>query len=100
MKLPIFQKLLELQSGIANLNAWLGGFDPSSSLVLNYGDIPSFIPPSSIQNEDSVSEIWNVLYLMREGRIDEAQSALGAINQKWERMKSIVSDDMGTVTIQ
>lgn len=87
LKLPIFGKLSEIQAGVLELEIWLSGFDPSGYILLDYGDICSFIHPYTMKNELSVKEIWQALPLISEGRIDEAERVLNVVIQKWEDIR-------------
>ncbi len=100
LKLPLFHKLLEIQAGIAELQTWLSGFDPSGYVLLNYGEICSFIHPYTMKNERSVKEIWDMLSLVKEGLVNEAKSALNAITEKWEDIGRKASGDIDKSTIQ
>ncbi|HEX9830155.1 MAG TPA: hypothetical protein VGA94_00575 [Thermodesulfobacteriota bacterium] len=97
---PILQKLHAVQAGIQSLKAWLGGFDPSGYVVLNYGEICSFIHPYTMKNERSVNEIWQMLNLVKEGRLEEAQSVLNIMVEKWEDIKRKASGDIDKSTVQ
>lgn len=87
------EALKELSDNIANLENWLAGFDPKSFIILNYGEICTHIEPSSMKNEDSVTEIHNVLSLAGEGKIDEAQSALTYLISKWNEIRGAITGD-------
>ncbi len=100
LKLPIFHKLNEIQAEIVKLQTWLSGFDSSGYVLLNYGEICSFIHPYTMQNECSVKEIEQVLTLISKDQIDEAQSVLNVINQKWEDIRRKASGDIVKFTIQ
>jgi hypothetical protein len=99
-ELPIFQKLDEIQMGIIELEKWLSGFDPSGYVLLNYGEVSSFIHPYTLKNERSVKEMWDVLFLMGEGHIDKAQLTLNMIVEKWEDIRKKASGDISRSTIQ
>jgi hypothetical protein len=99
-RLPILQKLSKIRSGIDSLKAWLGGFDPSGYVVLNYGEICSFIHPYTMKNERSVNEMWQMLYLIKEDRFEEAQSVLSIIVEKWEDIRRKASGDIDKFTVQ
>jgi hypothetical protein len=100
LKSPHILDLSEVQTGIANLRAWLIGFDPSAYVVLNYGELCSFIHPYTMKNERSVKEIWDILSLIREGQIEEAQSMLSILVNKWEEIKRKASGDIDRFTVQ
>ncbi len=98
--MPIFQRLNEIQLGIVELERWFSGFDPSGYVLLNYGEVSSFIHPYTLKNERSVKEMWDVLSLLREGHIDNAQLALNVIVEKWEDIRKKASGDVSKSTIQ
>ncbi len=98
--LPIFQKLDEIQLGIIELERWLSGFDPLGYVLLNYGEVSSFIHPYTLKNERSVKEVWDVLSLLEEGHIDKAQLVLNIMVEKWEDIRRKASGDVVKSTIQ
>jgi hypothetical protein len=77
-------KLSDLKSGAENLRHWLSGFDPGSFVLLNYGDISSRMDRDQIKNEDSVSDLRNVLTLASEGSPDDAEKVLAMLLSKWD----------------
>ncbi|MER3446470.1 MAG: hypothetical protein C4291_06295 [Candidatus Dadabacteria bacterium] len=98
--LPIFQRLDDIQVGIIELEKWLSGFDPSGYVLLNYGELSSFIHPYTLKNERSVKEIWDVLSLLEKGQIDKAQLTLNIMVEKWEDIRKKASGDVIKSTIQ
>jgi hypothetical protein len=99
-ELPNFQKLDGIRPRIVQLEKWLSGFDPLGYVLLNYGEVSSFIHPYTLKNERSVKEMWDVLSLLREGHIDNAQLALNVIVEKWEDIRKKASGDVSKSTIQ
>ncbi|HVY55146.1 MAG TPA: hypothetical protein VHC46_05255 [Thermodesulfobacteriota bacterium] len=89
-----------LSKGIAELTAWLSGFDPGSFLVLNYGELCSVINPYSLENERSVGEMWKILGLLKEGKYPEAESSLTALMRKWEDIRDFSSGTLDSPTLQ
>jgi len=87
------ETLKELNDNIYNLERWLSGFDPRSFIILNYAEICSHIQPDSMKNEDSVSEIQNVLSLAGEGKFNEAMSALNYLTSKWKEIRAAITGD-------
>lgn len=96
------EALKELSDNITNLENWLLGFDPKSFIILNYGEICSHIEPSSLKNEDSVSEIHMVLSLAGEGKLEEATSTLGYLISKWNEIRGSITGEgtSSTSTVQ
>ena len=81
----------ELFDNIGNLENWLSAFDKKSFIILNYGEISNHIEPQSMKNEDSVSEIHNVLALAGDGKIKEAESALLYLQSKWNEIRAVIA---------
>ncbi|MEM7009498.1 MAG: hypothetical protein AAF462_10230 [Thermodesulfobacteriota bacterium] len=94
--------LKELGENIENLENWISGFDPKSFIILNYGEICAHIEPNSMKNEDSVTEIHNVLTLAAQGKLDEAQSAFTYLASKWNEIRGAITGDRpeSTSTVQ
>ncbi len=90
---PFAEALKELSENIVNLENWLSGFDPKSFIILNYGEICSYIEPNSMKNEDSVSEIYRVVSLAADGKIKEAESALYHLLSKWDEIRGAISGE-------
>lgn len=83
----LLSRLTEIRAGVRKLFSLLSGFDPSGSVVLNYGDVCSFIHPYKISNENSVKDLWDVLTLLREGEVADADSRLNMLIQKWDDIR-------------
>ena len=96
----ILNKLSDFRSGMSDLYSLLSGFDPSGSVVLNYGEICSFIHPYTIRNENSAKDMWDFLTLLRDGKIADADSRLNVLNQKWDDIRRKASGDPTGTTIQ
>jgi hypothetical protein len=69
-------------------------------LVLNYGEICNFIHPYTIKNENSVGDVWQVLSLLRQGRLKEADSQLNILYQKWDEIRGKASGKSDKFTLQ
>jgi hypothetical protein len=89
----LLDKLADMKAGVRKLFSLLSGFDPSGSVVLNYGEICSFIHPYTIRNENSVKDLWDVLTLLSEGEIADADSRLNMLTQKWDDIRGKASGD-------
>ncbi|MFI5324165.1 MAG: hypothetical protein ACHQ6U_11720 [Thermodesulfobacteriota bacterium] len=94
--------LTDLKSGAQNLTHWLTGFDPESFVMLNYGEICSYIAPDSIKKEDSVSELKSVLVFARERNAGDAEKVLAVLLSKWEEISRSLSSstEKRTSTLQ
>jgi len=100
LKLPISDRLSQIQSGVLELETWLSRFDPSGCMLLNYGEICSLIHPYTMTNELSVKEMWHILSLISEDRMDEAQSVLNVVIQKWEDIRRKAAGEISKFSIQ
>ncbi len=92
--------LTVLSHSLGDLQTWFSGFDPSGFIVLNYGDICSFIHPSTLKNEKSVEEMWGILHLLNQGKLEEASSAIKVLFQKWEELRAKASGEVSESTLQ
>jgi len=89
-----------MSQGLSDLEIWLSGFDKSGFIVLNYGELCSFIHASTLKNEQSVGEMWEFLHLLRNGQLEDASTSLRALFHKWEGIRAQTSGDVGKSTIQ
>jgi hypothetical protein len=96
----LLNKLEDIRAGVRKLYSLLSGFDPSGSVVLNYGEICSFIHPYTIRNENSVKDVWDLLTLLSSGKIVDADSRLNMLTQKWDDIRRKASGDPQATTIQ
>lgn len=96
----LLNKLADIRAGMSKLYLLLSGFDPSGSVVLNYGEICSFIHPYTIRNENSVKDVWDLLTLLSSGKIADADSRLSMLTQKWDDIRRKASGDPEGTTIQ
>lgn len=92
------ETLKELSDNIINLENWLSDFDPRSFIILNYGEISNYIEPESMKNEDSVSEIHDILSSASGGSIDQAKSALIYLRTKWNEIRSVITGERPETT--
>jgi len=93
-------KLSDIRAGMRKVYSLLSGFDPSGSVVLNYGELCSFIHPYTIRNENSVKDLWEVLTLLSGGKIADADSRLNMLTQKWDDIRRKATGDPERTTIQ
>ena len=70
------------------------------SIILNYGDICTYIHLLTLQNEKSVEEITNFIKLLKENKIDEADSSLRIFSQKWEDIRHKCEGDQDSELLQ
>ena len=92
--------LTVLTHSLSDLQTWFSGFDPSGFVVLNYGEICSFIHPSTLKNEKSVGEMWDILNLLSQNQLEEASSAIRILFQKWEEIRAQASGDIDKSSLQ
>jgi hypothetical protein len=96
----LLNKLADIRAGMRKLYPLLSGFDPSGSVVLNYGEVCSFIHPYTIRNENSVKDVWDLFTLLSSGKIADADSRLNMLTQKWDDIRRKASGDPEGTTIQ
>jgi hypothetical protein len=97
----LFSNNLSVMSqGLSELQAWFSGFDKSGFVVLNYGELCSFLHASTLKNERSVGEMWEFLHLLSKGQLEDAAASLKILFQKWEDIRTKTSGNIDKSTIQ
>ena len=99
-KYPELQKFGYVLEGVNNIREWLGGFSDDGILILNYGEICSFIEPDSMKNEDSVGELFQILENLKSGDFSSAASNFKLLDYKWTDIESKASGDPGWESLQ
>jgi len=92
--------LTVMSHSLSDLRTWFSGFDRSGFIVLNYGDICSFINPATLKNEQSVREIWEFLNQLNNGELEKASTSLRILFQKWEGIRAQASGEIEESTLQ
>ena len=89
-KYPDLEKLKELPAKIRNMNSWLRGFNPDGKIILNYGEICSFITRDSMKNENSVGDLKRIIAGIDKGDFEKAEHDLKLLNAKWDEIKGAI----------
>ncbi len=89
-----------LKNDIHTTVMWLSGFNATGFLLLNYGDLCSVIHPLTLKNEQSVQQIQNFLGYLDSNHIEQAQSELNVVMQKWEDIRMKASGEISRDTLQ
>ena len=99
-KFPGLNKLEFIHEGIRNMSLWLKGFSEDGIVMLNYGEICSFIEPDSMKNEDSVGEIRQVIENLGSKDFSQAESNLKLLEYKWSDIASKASGEIESRSLQ
>ncbi len=89
-----------IQKGLTDIKIWLSGYNDSGHIVLNYGEICSIIHPYTLDNEKSVKEMRDLIYMIRDKKFEEAESSLKIFIQKWEEIRSKAAGEIDKSLIQ
>ena len=76
---------------LREMSAWLRGFDPEGKIVLNYGEICSFITQDSMKNENSVGDLKRIINGIEKGDFEKAESDLRFLNAKWAEITDAIA---------
>ena len=87
-------KLKKIQSGLFELRTWLSEFDSHSYVVLDYGELCSFISPYTLNMDHTSKELWNMLSNLNRDNIEESRQILNSLLQKWETVKQKVTGEI------
>lgn len=85
---------------LSDLQTWFSGFDNTGFVVLNYGEVCSYISPATLKNEQSVGEMGDFLELLKSGELEKASSSMRILFQKWEEIRSQASGEIDKSTLQ
>lgn len=97
---PGLSKLSFVGEGLSNTIEWLGGFAGMGVVMLNYGEICSFIEPDSMKNEDSVGEIRQILESIKKGDFKTADNSLKLLIYKWSDIESKAAGKTESYSLQ
>ncbi|NIP39167.1 MAG: hypothetical protein GWO07_13640 [Candidatus Dadabacteria bacterium] len=92
--------LSQLHEGVDNIKSWLENFNQNGKVVLSYGDICTYIPNYSLNGENSVQDIWDILDLIENGNYEEVESRLNIFIVKWKETFSQASEQGNKSTVQ
>ncbi len=95
-KYPEFAKLKDLPRKLSEMNSWLRGFDSDGEIVLNYGEICSFITQDSMKNENSVGDLKRIISGIEKGDFEKAESDLRFLNAKWAEIRGAIQRSVQT----
>lgn len=87
---PEFARLKDLPQKISEMNGWLRGFNAEGKIVLNYGEVCSFITQESLKNENSVGELKRIVANIEKGDFEKAESDLRFLGAKWTEIENVI----------
>jgi len=90
----LLMKLKKIQSEMFILKTWLSEFDMSSYVVLDYGEICSFLSPYTLNMDHSSKDIWEMLNNLKMENMGESQRILNSLLQRWESAKQKILTDV------
>ncbi len=76
-----------LSEGVDNLNSWMNSFKNGGFIILNYGDICTYIHLLTLGNEKSVEEIKEFINLVENSNFEQAEKTIRIFGQKWEEIR-------------
>lgn len=76
-----------LSEGVDNLSTWLRSFKNGGFIILNYGDICTFIHLLTLSREKSVVEIRDFLNFIDQKEFEEAERTIKIFGKKWEDIR-------------
>lgn len=74
---------------VAEMAAWLSGFNPESRLELDYGGLTGLISPEALEADRSAGEIWACLEAMELGDLDECHRRYAELSAWWEHVRAV-----------
>lgn len=74
---------------VAELEAWMGGFDPESTVELDYWSLTGVVPAEELENDRSAGEIWACLEATELGDLDESRRRWIQLTAWWDRVRAL-----------
>ena len=90
----------QILEGILHIKSWLSGFNISGKVVLNYGDICTYIPNYSLSAENSVKDVWDILSMIEDKKFNDAESKFKIFVMKWQDTFSQTSESSSMPVVQ
>ncbi len=74
---------------VAELADWMGGFDPESTVELDYWSLTGVVPAEELEADRSAGEIWACLEATELGDLDESRRRFLQLTAWWDRVRSL-----------
>jgi hypothetical protein len=74
---------------VAELAEWMSGFDPDSTLELDYWGLTGLLATEELEADRSAGEIWACLEAMELGDVDESRRRYSELAAWWEQVRSV-----------
>lgn len=73
---------------LADIAAWVDGFDPESLLELDYGRVGDLFNPLELARDRTCEDVWNALEALESGDLLGAAAYYGAARSRWSTVAS------------
>ena len=97
-------EIVSILNGIINgcdqLINLLSGYNNNGHIILNYGDICSFIHPYTLDNEKSVGEVGRFIEFLKSSEYEKASTAIKILFQKWNEIFQNASGQTSNKPVQ
>ena len=78
----------DVLAALAQLCAWVDGFDPLSLLELDYGRVAQMLAPEQLREDTTCAEVWEAIEALRAGDLLTAAAAYGVARARWTRWRA------------
>lgn len=92
--------LNSLINGSEQLINLLQGYNNSGHIILNYGDICSYIHIYTLDNERSVAEVCTFIELLKKSEYEKANTTMKILFQKWNEIFNNASGQSASKPVQ
>ena len=76
---------------VHELGDWLGCFDPTARLELDYGGVASLFSPDAVADDHSAADLWATLGALADGDLDRAGHRWGTLAERWSSAQAKLS---------
>ena len=69
------------------LHDWLGGFDDTSVVNLDYGGLAGVIPLGDLDSDHTAREVWEALAALEVGDLERSDELYTSISERWAELR-------------
>jgi hypothetical protein len=78
----------DVLAALAELCAWVDGFDPVSLLELDYGGVAAMLAPEQLREDTTCADVWEAIEALQSGDLLQAAASYGVARARWTRWRA------------
>lgn len=77
----------EVLAALADVAAWIDGFDERTIIELDYGGITRLLDPAQLERDHTCEDVWNALESLGDGDLLGAAAYYGVARSRWSSLR-------------